>query len=204
MRHISLLLGIASIAALVVPLALPSLALAHERRTIGGGKYDAVVGFDKEPALVGQPNAAGIRLTRAGTQDPVEGMEKTLKVSIAFGGGAAKEFALRPVFGQKGYYVADVLPTKAGSYIFTFRGDIDGAPIDERFESGPGRFDDVKSTEALQLPQVVPDPVAMGGEVKAAREEAATARNLAVGGLVVGVAGLATGLAAVLNRRRVG
>jgi hypothetical protein len=36
---------------LAVLLALPSAALAHERRTIAGGKYDVTVGWDGEPTL---------------------------------------------------------------------------------------------------------------------------------------------------------
>ncbi len=204
MRHLRLLLGLAAVAALIIPLALPGIALAHERRTIGGGKYEAVVGFDKEPAFTGQPNAASIRITKAGTQDPVEGVEKTLKVAIAFGGGEAKEFALRSVFGQKGSYVADFLPTKAGSYIFTFRGDIEGTSINERFESGPGRFNDVQSVEALQFPQTVPDALALTHEVKAAKGEAAMARNLAIAGIAFGVVGVAIGLILVVNRRQAG
>ncbi|MBI3978030.1 MAG: hypothetical protein HY331_07585 [Chloroflexi bacterium] len=195
------LVGMLAIVALAVQLALPSLAFAHERRTIGGGKYEVVVGFDREPAFVNLQNAASIRISRAGTQDPVEGVEKTLKIRIAFGGGQPREFALRAVFGQKGYYVADFFPTRTGAYIFIFAGEIEGTAIDERFESGPGRFDDVKATQTIQFPQAVPDASALAEEVSAARAEAATARLLAIGGLVVGLAGLAVGALALVGGR---
>ncbi len=177
------------------------VASAHERRTIGG-KYDVFVGWDKEPAFVGQQNAASIRIFRTGTQEPVEGVEKTLKVRIAFGGGQPKEFPLRSDEDQKGYYVADFFPTRAGSYIWTFVGAIEGTPVNERFESGPGRFDDVKSMEEVQFPQAVPDPLTMANSVKAAQDDAANSRILAVVGIVAGIAGLAVGGTALATRRR--
>src|SRR5919201_6460366 len=106
MRRFLLLLPLG----MAVFLLLPNVALAHERRTIANGKYDVVVGWDVEPAYVGQKNAAGIRISQAGTNPavPVQGAEKTLKVQIRQG-AATKEFPLRAVFGQQGYYVADIL-----------------------------------------------------------------------------------------------
>ncbi|MBI4319350.1 MAG: hypothetical protein HY675_12740 [Chloroflexi bacterium] len=176
-------------------------ASAHERRTLVG-KYDVVVGWDKEPAFVNQQNAASIRIFKAGTQDPVQGVEKTLKVRIAFGGGEPKEFSLRAVFGQQGYYVVDLFATRAGRYIWTFVGDIEGTPVNEQFESGPGRFNDVTGIEELQFPQPVPDPLAMASEVRAAQNDAASARILAIVGIAAGLAGLAVGGLALSGRLR--
>src|SRR4051812_14514038 len=92
-------------------LLAPTSALAHERRPIGQGKYDATVGWDVEPAFSGQKNAASIRIAKAGTNPavPVEGVQTTLKVQIRQG-AQTKEFPLRSVFGQAGYYVADIVP----------------------------------------------------------------------------------------------
>src|ERR1700704_3751655 len=101
-------------------IALPATALAHERRTIAAGKYDVVVGWDVEPAYQGQKNAASIRISQAGSNPavPVTGAEKTLKVQIRQG-AQIRDFSLRPVFGQAGYYAADILPTRQGDYIWT-------------------------------------------------------------------------------------
>src|SRR5215510_2830290 len=96
----------------------PATVSAHTGRTIGG-KYDVEVGWDLEPVFVGQLNGASIQIYRTGTQDAVEGVENTLRVQIAFGGGKAKEFPLHSVEDKKGYYVADIIPTRAGDYIFT-------------------------------------------------------------------------------------
>ena len=41
-------------------------------------------------------------------------------------------------------------PTRAGDYSFRITGTIAGQAIDERFESGPGRFDEVQPLTAVQ------------------------------------------------------
>src|SRR5579859_4477574 len=103
-------LGIVLIALVFSALALPATSFAHERRTIAGGKYDIVVGWDTEPAFVNQRNAAGIRISKAGTNPaaPVTGAEQTLQVQIRQG-SETRQFALRAVFGQPGYYVVDIV-----------------------------------------------------------------------------------------------
>jgi hypothetical protein len=185
-------------------LLAPTAVFAHERRTIAGGMYDVVVGWEQEPAFVYQPNAASISVTKAGTTEAVEGLEKTLKVRIAFGGSEAREFPLRTVFNRQGYYVADLIPTRSGSYILTFVGDIEGVQVNERFESGPGRFNDVEAIDELEFPRSIPDPLALADEVQAVRAESATARTLALIGLAVGVIGLIVGAASLRTRRAAG
>lgn len=175
----------------------PSLVLAHERRTIAG-KYDVVVGWDKEPAFVNQLNGASIAIYKTGTQEGIEGVEKTLKVQIGFGGNAPKEFPLRSVFGRKGYYVADVLPTRAGDYVFTFVGTIEDTPVNERFESGPNRFDGVESTDALVLSSA---ETSAGSDLRAARDEASSAHTLAMVGIGIGLLGVIVGGLSLVTRR---
>ena len=185
-------------------------ALAHERRE--AGKYQLVVGFNEEPALQGQPNGMQVTITVPSEGGrAVEGLADTLRASVALGGGQPREFPLRAVFGQAGRYVADFIPTRSGTYIFTFSGSIEGNPVNERFESGPGRFDDVKAVDQLQFPEAVPP----GNEVArvartaddraaAAEEAASTARGLAIAGLVVGAVGALIGsvaLGVVFSRR---
>src|SRR5439155_13584172 len=81
----------------LLPLAAPGAALAHERRNVG--PYTLIVGFMGEPALAGQPNGIDLRISNTADGSPVIGADKTLKASIAFGGGQPKEFPLRGVFG---------------------------------------------------------------------------------------------------------
>src|SRR5579872_6086573 len=123
--HLRLLPAISVLTLILALFAAPTLSLAHERRTIGGGKYDVVVGWDTEPAYVNQRNAAGIRISKAGTNpaQPVTGLDQTLQVQIRQGSDT-RQFPLRAVFGQPGYYVADIVPTRSGDYVWTFTGSI--------------------------------------------------------------------------------
>lgn len=177
------------------------VTLAHEQRTIAG-KYDVEVGWDKEPAIAGQMNAATIQIYKTGTQTPIENVDKTLKVKIASGGNEGKTFDLHSIEERKGYYLADLIPTKTGSYIFTFVGNIEDTAVSEKFESGPNRFDDVTPADTLQFPQTEPDPLALASDIKAARDDINSARTLGIVGVVIGIVGVVVGGAALATRRR--
>jgi hypothetical protein len=181
-------IGVAFLLALV---ALPVAALAHERRTIGDGKYDVVVGWDVEPAYQGQKNGASIRISEAGSNPavPVEGAEKSVKVRIRQG-ATTREFPLRAVFGQKGYYVADLLPTRDGDYQLTFVGTLNGQPINDTFDTADGKFNKVESISGLEFPQAVPDPSQAAATLQAAQAEAQTAREIAMLGVGLAVVAL--------------
>jgi hypothetical protein len=153
-------------------LILVSVVSAHERRTIGGGKYDVEVGWLNEPTVVKQANGATIEIKKAGTEDAVTGVEKTLKVQIAAGGKDEGTFDLHTVSGKPGLYAADYTPPVTGSYIFTFTGTIEGTTINERFESGPGRFDDAITAE--EAAKITPQP-----DEDNAATEASTAVSIA-------------------------
>jgi hypothetical protein len=150
---------------------------------------------------VSQANAATIAIRRVGTGEPVVGVEKTLKFRIAFGGNAPKELPLRANFQKRGFYTAELIPTRTGDYIFEFVGSIEDTPINEKFESGPGRFETVTSMEGLQFPQAAPDTITLLNELTAVRDEVNTARMMAMVGIVVGVLGTVVGLVAILRKR---
>jgi hypothetical protein len=182
-------------------LLAPAAALAHERRDVG--RYQFVVGFISEPAIQGQPNGIDLTVTDKQTQQPVEGLEKSLKASIAFGGGQPKEFPLRARFQMPGHYTADLIPTRAGTYIFIFTGDAGGQAMNERFESGPGRFDDVEAATALQFPAADPSPAQLQQALDQARQQASTANTMAMAGLAVGALSLLLAGYVLLTRRSV-
>ena len=195
--------GVLAAALLLVARIAPTAALAHERRTIGNGKYDVTVGWDVEPAYAGLKNGASIRIAQAGSSPPVpvEGADKTLKVQIRQG-ATTKEFPLRAVFGQAGYYVADIVPTRDGDYQLTFTGTIDGDQINERFDTADGKFDKVNPATALEFPQALPDPAQTSAAVAAAQADAQSARTLAMVGIGVGLLGLLAAIGAWLSRPR--
>jgi hypothetical protein len=188
--------------ALALGLAAASLlpaapALAHEHRD--AGPYELTVGFIAEPAFQNEPNGVDFRVVNKQTNQPVEGLEKTLKVSVAHGGGPAKEFPLRARFRMPGNYTADLIPTRTGSYVFTFSGDINGQPVNERFESGPGRFNDVQT--ANYFPVADPTTAELQQSLSEARARAATANTMAMAGLATGILGLLLGAYALMSRR---
>jgi hypothetical protein len=186
---------------LLVVIALPSVALAHERRTIAGGKYDVVVGWDVEPAYADLKNGASIRITQAGADTPITGAEKTLKVQIRQG-ASTKDFPLRAVFGQNGYYVADIVPTREGDYVWTFTGTINGDQVNEKFDTADGKFDKVDALTALQFPVALPDPAQGNTALQSAQSDVQSTRTLAYIGIGVGVLGVLIGIGGWLMRPR--
>lgn len=188
------------LAVVLLTFLIPSTSLAHERRDVG--KLQFTVGWIGEPSLLGEPNGIDLRIADKATGNPVEGAEKTLKATVAFGGGQPKEFQLRARFGQKGSYTADIIPTKAGAYIFTFTGTVGDQQVNEKFESGPGRFDDVKQLTDLQFPQAVPYVGDVTAQVQAADARASQAQTFGYVGTGLGLLGLVVGAAALMRRPR--
>jgi len=187
-------------------------ALAHERRVVG--QHALIVGYLVEPAFVGDKNAIELKVSTL-SNEPVDGLEKSLKAAIAFGGGQFQELPLRPWPGTPGGYLADVIPTRAGSYRFRFTGMIGSARIDEEFESGPGRFADVEVADKLQFPEVVAAPAFVALAARRAEErataaeaaletvaaQAATARTLGIVGLALGVVSIVASSVSLLRRQ---
>lgn len=208
-RHVGHVVPAALLLFIAITVALPPTdASAHERRTVG--KYQFVVGFFEEPAIEGQPNGVDLRVTdtQANPPRPVEGAEKTLKVQAAQG-PASREMALQPVFGQPGHYRTVFIPTRAGRYVFQFIGTIEGLAVNERFESGPGRFSDIEAADTLQFPDVVPAAHAISQQAataaaaaQQAQAAASTATLIGAAGAVLGAAGLVVGVIALMTRRR--
>lgn len=189
---------IAVVFALVALFALPAAASAHERRDVG--KYQFVVGFSGEPALLGLPNGALVRVMDKATNQPVEGVDKTLKVGVAFGGGQPKEFALTPQANQPGAYTAPFIPTRAGAYVFTFTGTIGEQTVNERFESGPGRFAEVATGQEMQFPETLPTTRDLQQQVQAADARAAQATTFGYVGTALGVVGIVLAALSLLRR----
>lgn len=199
MKRLTRVVASVMLASIGLLLVAPGAASAHERRTVAGD-YTFVVGFLKEPALQGDPNGIDLRVSTAGDQ-PVEGVEKTLKAEIVVGPNAMP-IELRPRFRTPGAYNAEFIPTREGSYTFRFSGTVDGKPVNETFESGPGRFNDVQAATPLQFPDKVPSGAELQRAVAAADSRAATATTLGVSGLVAGVLGLLGAGWALMSRRQ--
>ena len=196
----------AALALIALSIVIPSRALAHERRTVGG--YDFVIGFFVEPAIEGEKNGLDMRITKGGQN--VEGAEKTLKFEITHvQTKATKAYPVRAVFGAPGRYTADFIPNLSGQYRFKISGNIQGTAIDATFESGPGTFSNVEAAKELLFPVEVAQPRELEGAVRGAADDARaavdaakTARTMAMAGIGVGAAGLVVGLAGLMAARR--
>ncbi len=208
MRRLSKLLTAVATLGLVLAVLLPATASAHESRKVG--KYQLAVGFITEPAIEGVKNGVDFRVTNAETNQPVEGVEKTLKVEMAYK-GTTKTMDLRTLFRDPGHYTADLIPTAPGQYVFRFTGTIEGLQVNERFESGPGRFNDVESSVELQFPDKLPAIREIAGVVPAtqktaqeAKDSASSAGTLALVAIVMGALGIVSGAgsAAIALRKR--
>jgi hypothetical protein len=184
--------------ALLLTGLIAGVALAHETRVIG--KYKLVVGFLNEPALLNEPNSIDFRVSISDTGKGVEGLDKTIKAEVVYG-GSSMPLALSARFGQPGAYNAYFIPTRAGTYIFHFTGAIEGQNIDEKFESGPGRFNDVSDTSALQFPVKVPAPSEAAAQIKTAQDAASGAQTAAYLGIAAGVLGVILGGLSLLRRK---
>lgn len=188
-------------AAWAVVLCVAAPVAAHGTREQGDLTF--VVGWANEPALLGQPNAVQLIVERNG--EPVEGLEDTLEVVVSVGDETTDPLSLRTVFDEPGEYRADMIPTVVGGYTFRFTGRIGDEDIDQSFTSPKDGFDEVQGTTDIAFPKQAPSTTELSEKLAAverdaadAKDAAGLARMLAIGGLAVGVAGIAL----ALSRRR--
>jgi hypothetical protein len=177
---------------------LAGSAAAHESRTVG--PYTFIVGWINEPAIVGQPNGLDLTVSETASGTAVEGLEKTLTAEVIAGGGAAtKSLDLAPDGDMPGHYTSDLLPTRVGDYTFHISGTAGTTKIDEKFESGPNRFDPVTDGSDLQFP----DKVATSADLAKQLADANGKLTLAIALGALGTVGLVVSIYALTRSRRV-
>ncbi len=185
---------------LALSLSVPGVASAHEQRDVS--QYHFAVGFLNEPPIADQMNAIDVTVTTTADKKPVEGLDKALKAEVIVGGNAkSMPITLQSRFGLPGKYAGYFMPTASGSYIFHFTGTINGTAVDQRFESGPGRFDDVQPLAPLQFPNKLSDPASLQSQLADAQSAAAQGRMLGIAGLIAGLIGLGVAAASLAGRR---
>jgi hypothetical protein len=204
----SLIAPLAALIAMSVLLAAPAVAQAHERRTVG--TYEFVVGWSVEPSYEGEMNGVSLRVQTPGTPaTPVEGVEKSVQVEVTH--VASKQRVTMPletVFNSPGLYIAHLLPTEPGQYVFRFFGTINGAQINETFTSGD-KFDNINPVGDIQFPVKVAQVREVQGVASDALataddsdSTASSARTIAFVAIALAVlSGIASG-AVVATRRK--
>ena len=155
----------------------------------------------------------------------VTGLEQTILVEVTHVPSGAKRNMSLHAFDEPGKYKADFIPTASGQYVFHFIGTIEGKPIDERFESGVGTFDDVQPATAIQFPETAASTrelesavrgalesarqaqdtaLALDAAANSAQSSASTATTLAIVGMALGALGIVVGgigITAALRRK---
>jgi hypothetical protein len=189
------LAAVATLAIVASSFAFTSnVALGHERRAVG--PYTFVVGWINEPAYVNSINSLDLTVTETSGGKAVEGLDKTLKADLTFGGSTTPQpLTLAARFGLPGKYSGYVMPTKTGDYTFHITGTVGTTNIDEKFESGPGRFGSIESTDPLQYPQ----KVVSNSDLAARLDQLQT---LVIAGIVLGGLALLASAAGLVVRRR--
>ncbi len=148
MKKIGLFALVVVIASLLV-LSRTTVTTAHENRKIG--KYQVAVGWRQEPAYTNVFNGPEIFINELDSNKEVEGAEETLKVEVLFG-DKSKKLKLEVAYGEKGHYIADLIPTQPGDYTFHLTGKIGDQAIDEKYTSADGKFTSVEPISDIQFP----------------------------------------------------
>jgi hypothetical protein len=217
-RRILAALVASALAGLLIAL-VAAPASAHEERKVG--KYHFVVGFGDEPTYAGEKNSIILLLSDANDK-PVTDLTDTLKVAVSTGTAEPLQLSMEPnfevgEFGTPGDYRAWFIPTTPGAYSFHFTGAIKGQKIDQTFKSGPTTFDEARDPAEIQYPVKQPTGgqlatradretgrinAALTQERNQAKDDAASARTLAIIGLIVGALGLVAAIVALARGRR--
>jgi hypothetical protein len=221
----------------LLALALPFVASAHEMATykIGGSMYQMVIGSLNEPVAVDDKTGVDLTVSKcftaacaptmnsdgdmdgpAGT--PVDGLDQTLKVTLA-AGGQKKTMALAPQYGADGKYTAPFYPTVATTLSYELTGTINNTPVDLTFTCIPeGTPKAALDKTEKQLSDGVTQMSASGGfgcpvakeglgfpepsaSISSLVASAGGANNIAEGSIALGVVALALSIVALVRRR---
>jgi len=125
------------------------IAPSYAHTTVEVGPYEIEAGWGIEPPVVGIRNDLVFKITEAGetegTRKGVTSVFKNTDATVMFGGASKKiDINSDP---RPGYYFSPVIPTKTGSYIVEFKGEIRGVSIDVKIP-----VEDVEPTAVLDFP----------------------------------------------------
>lgn len=124
---------------------------AHGDRTVGD--YVVVFGWRNEPAYAGQFNGPEVILSSHDHPDapfPAD-VAVELRAEVTFGPAKTTVF-FRPVRQQPGHFVADLIPSMPGDYMFHLTGSIGDHDVDLTFDSADGEFSTVDPAADILFP----------------------------------------------------
>ena len=132
------------------------IAPSFAHTTVEVGPYEIEAGWGIEPPVVGIRNDLVFKITEAGetegTRNGVTSVFKNTDATVMYGGASKKvDINSDP---RPGYYFSPIIPTKTGSYMVEFKGEIRGVSIDVKIP-----VEDVEPTAVLDFP-----PSSSGGD----------------------------------------
>lgn len=192
--------SILAAAAVTAMLAGPGATLAHVNVDVADGEYVLELGFQNEPAWLGQPNAIWVKAGKYGTggATPVDGLAGSLTAEVEKDG---KTLQIPLIPQEDGVYIAPFFPTAIGDYTFRIAGEIDGKPVAAEVSSSPTTFNAVEPLASVQFPAALPDATEVAAQAQAAAQAANSARTIGFAGVALGALGLIAGLLGLLRRR---
>lgn len=175
-------------------LLMPRSALAHERIEIG--PYSVVVGWQEEPAIVGERNALLLIVTEGDA--PLSGVEATLDVELLYGGRSFRtNLTPSPTPGE---YTAEIFPTVRGQYEVRLFGAIGSESVDAIVAP-----EEIFSASRIQFPEAQPDILELQETFQTETDELQaqlqTLRLLAYAGLGIGILGLVIAVFALRRQK---
>lgn len=96
-------------------------------------------------------------MTNNKTNQKVDGLEKTLKAELIFG-GSKTEIPIYPQDEVDGTYGTNVVPTAEGDYTWHITGEINGTPVNVSMTSAPDTFSSVETMAKYEFPKAAPQP----------------------------------------------
>jgi hypothetical protein len=125
------------------------IAPSFAHTTVHVEPYEIEAGWGIEPPVVGIRNDLVFKITEAGetegTRKGVTSVFKNTDATVMYGGAAKKiDINSDP---RPGYYFSPIIPTKTGSYLVEFKGEIAGTPINVKIP-----IEDVEPTAVLDFP----------------------------------------------------
>jgi len=147
-------IAIFGIIGLLFSIGMIAPSFAHT--TVHVEQYEIEAGWGVEPPVVGIRNNLVFKITEPGetegTHKGVTSVFKNTEATVMFGGASKKiDINSDP---RPGYYFSPIIPTKTGSYLVEFKGEIAGTPINVKIP-----IEDVEPTAVLDFP-----PSTSGGD----------------------------------------
>ena len=144
---VTLKIAIFGIIGLLFSVGMIAPSFAHT--TVHVEQYEIEVGWGIEPPIVGIRNDLVFKITEPGetegTHKGVTSVFKNTDATVMFGGATKKmDINSDP---RPGYYFSSIIPTKTGSYMVEFKGEINGTLIDIKIP-----VEDVEPTAVLDFP----------------------------------------------------